>query len=148
MNYDEQIKKLETSFYTFIFEEESNKKLKKNDVEKKAILDSWYFFTERQLAFFSKYDFCYMKQGIPSLLWGFFKSNHIFYIFIYFLTIFAFKNVCLLRCEIWWIFHFIISNHLKYHFCRLSLIFKRQFRSGSFFAVSEWLCVAGFRQIM
>ena len=40
MNYDEQIKKLETSFYTFIFEEESNKKLKKNDVEKKAILDS------------------------------------------------------------------------------------------------------------
>ena len=36
MNYDEQIKKHETSFYNFIFEEESNKKLKKNDVREKG----------------------------------------------------------------------------------------------------------------
>lgn len=36
MNYDEQIKKPETSFYTFIFEEESNNKLKKNDVREKG----------------------------------------------------------------------------------------------------------------
>ena len=97
MNYDEQIKKLETSFYTFIFEEESNKKLKKNDVEKKAILDSWYFFTERQLAFFSKYDFCYMKQGIPSLLWGFFKSN------IFFIFSFIFWQFLLLKMYVYFV---------------------------------------------
>ena len=36
MNYDEQIKKPEPSFYTFIFEEESNNKLKKNDVREKG----------------------------------------------------------------------------------------------------------------
>ena len=31
MNNDEQIQKYEKSFYTFIFEEEDNEELKKND---------------------------------------------------------------------------------------------------------------------
>ena len=36
MNNDEQIEELEIAFYTFIFEEEDNKELKKNDLRGKG----------------------------------------------------------------------------------------------------------------
>ena len=72
MNKDEQIEEYEISFYTFIFEEEDNKALKKNDIKRKDNFGfAIFFFTERQMSFFKLYEFCHMKQEISSLLPGF-----------------------------------------------------------------------------
>ena len=68
-NNDEQFEEYEIYFYTFIFEEEANKELKKNDTKEK------YHFgfnsmlqrdnTHLSLTFMK---FCHLKQDISSLL--------------------------------------------------------------------------------
>ena len=47
MNKDEQIEEYEISFYTFIFEEEDNKELKKNDIKRKDNFGFAIFFLRR-----------------------------------------------------------------------------------------------------
>lgn len=57
MNKDEQIKEYETYFYNFIFEEKSNKGLKKNHVKRKDNIGFVMLFCREIFSVFSHITF-------------------------------------------------------------------------------------------
>ena len=74
MTTDEKIEKHETSFHTLVFEEEGNKELKKNDGKgiKNVGFVTIFCREIKHLCPYNLYDFCHLKQDVPSLLRGVF----------------------------------------------------------------------------
>ena len=90
MNYDEQIKKLETSFYTFIFEEESNKKLKKNDVREKGNFGFVILFYREAISIFLQVWLLRHETGHSLTTLRFFQKQSYFLYFHLFFDNFCF----------------------------------------------------------
>ena len=123
----------------------------KNNAKQWSICDTFleiYFFTfcNLRLCPHNVYDFFHIKSDIYSLLCCCFlfhitiisSFSTIFicnFTYLLFFTFIAYRYVCSLRYEIWWVFDFVILNHFEYSYWRFTLILKCRFNSILSFAV-------------
>ena len=117
----------------------------KNNTKQWSICDTFleiHFFTFCNLRLYPHniYYFFHIKPDIYSLLCCCFSFcftiissfSTIFicnFTYLLFFTFIAYRYVCLLPYEIWWVFDFIFSNHFEYSYWRFTLILKCRFNS-------------------